>query len=118
MLPCHSRTIHFSMTFATLRTLHAVIGTAIDEVERVYHERSAGLDFPSLDEPYYLKAHRSPEEELAEALRTDPLVATATKRIVAACGQLGKLVNRPWFELAEDVQGVRRLSATGSFVIF
>ena len=42
------------MTFSTLRALHAVIGAAIDDIERVYRERSpqgSPLEYPSLDEP-------------------------------------------------------------------
>lgn len=92
------------MTFATLRALHAVIGAAIDEMERTYQQRSPQLDFPSLDEPYYPRAQHTPEEELAETLKADPVVAAASKRIVAACGQLSTTVNKPWFGLMEDVQ--------------
>ncbi|KAI0737217.1 S-adenosyl-L-methionine-dependent methyltransferase [Daedaleopsis nitida] len=92
------------MTFATLRALHAVIGAAIDEIERTYHQRSPQLDFPSIDEPYYPGAQHTPEEELAETLKADPVVAAASKHIVAACGQLSTTVNKPWFGLMEDVQ--------------
>ena len=97
------------MTFTTLRALHAAIGAAIDDIERVYRERSANtpIDFPSLDEPYYYSAQHTPEEELAEALKGDPAVASASKRIVAACGQLATTVNKPWYGLMEDVQAVR-----------
>ena len=95
------------MTFATLRALHAVIGTAIDEMERTYRARAPNLDYPSLDEPYYPTAQHTPEEELAETLKADPDVAAASKRIVAACGQLSTTVNKPWFGLMEDVQAVR-----------
>ena len=98
------------MTFSTLRALHAVIGAAIDDIERVYCERSrdSGLEYPSLDEPYYHTGQHTPEEELAEALKGDPAVAAASKRIVAACGQLATTVNKPWYGLMEDVQRVRR----------
>ena len=43
------------MAFSALHALHAVIGTAIDDIERVYRERSQGapVEFPSLDEPHY-----------------------------------------------------------------
>lgn len=94
------------MTFNTLRALHAVIGAAIDDMERTYHERSPDLDFPSLDEPYYLTAKHSPHEELAEVMKADPDVVAASKHIVAACGQLSTTVNKPWFGLMEDVQAV------------
>lgn len=94
------------MTFATLRALHAVIGAALEDMERVYRERAPNLDFPSLDDPYYVTAQHTPEEELAESLRGDPAVAAASKNIVAACGQLNAIVNKPWFGLMEDVQSV------------
>ena len=98
-----------TMTFATLRALHAVIGAAIDDVERVYQERSPGIpmEFPSLDEPYYHTAQHTPEEELAEALKSDPAVVTATVRIVAACAQLSTTVNKPWSGLMEELLWVR-----------
>ncbi len=95
------------MTFASLRALHALIGAAIDDMERTYHQRSANLDYPSIDKPYYKADQHSPEEDLAESLTSDPDVAAASKRIVAACGQLSHTVNKPWFGLMEDVQAVR-----------
>ena len=54
------------MTFASLRALHALIGAAIDDMERVYHERSPDLDYPSIDKPYYKADQHTLEEELAE----------------------------------------------------
>ena len=96
------------MTFTTLRALHAAIGAAIDDIERVYREQSTSgpIEFPSLDEPYYYSAQHTAEEELAEALKGDPAVASASKRIVAACGQLATTVNKPWYGLTEDIQAV------------
>ncbi|PIL29529.1 hypothetical protein GSI_08337 [Ganoderma sinense ZZ0214-1] len=93
------------MTFATLRALHAVIGTAIDDIERVYRERSQDypVDYPSLDEPYYGTAQHTPQEELVESLKDDPAVVTASMRIVAACAQLSATVNKPWLGLMEDM---------------
>ncbi|KAM5545245.1 hypothetical protein V8D89_001356 [Ganoderma adspersum] len=93
------------MTFSTLRALHAIIGAAIYDIESVYRERSQGtpLEFPSLDEPYYRKDQHMPDEDLAEALKGDPAVAAASKRIVAACGQLSTTVNKPWSGLMEDL---------------
>ena len=98
----------FAMTFTTLRALHAAIGAAIDDIERVYREQSTSgpIEFPSLDEPYYYSAQHTAEEELAEALKGDPAVASASKRIVAACGQLATTVNKPWYGLTEDIQAV------------
>ena len=74
------------MTFTALRALHAVIGTSIDDIERVYRERSQGrgVEYPSLDKPYYHTGQHTPDEELAEALKDDPAVTTASKRIVAS----------------------------------
>ena len=93
------------MTAATLRALHAVIGTAIDDIEHVYRERSQDnpVEFPSLDEPYYHSARHTPEEELAEALKDDPAVVTASMRVGAACAQLSTTVNKPWLGLMEDM---------------
>ena len=104
------------MTFATLRALHAVIGSAIDEMERVYREQPTPVDFPSLDTPYYKADPHTPEEDLAENLKADHVVAVASQRIVAACGQLSTTVNKPWFGLVEDVHGVRASSVARSLV--
>ncbi|RPD57857.1 S-adenosyl-L-methionine-dependent methyltransferase [Lentinus tigrinus ALCF2SS1-7] len=93
------------MTFASLRALHALIGTAIDDMERVYHARSPNLDYPSIDKPYYKDAQHIPEEELSESLTSDETVAAAAKQIVAACGHLSHTVSKPWFGLVEDIHG-------------
>ncbi|KAH9925876.1 S-adenosyl-L-methionine-dependent methyltransferase [Epithele typhae] len=90
------------MTIATLRALHAAIGTALDDIERVYSAQA--LDFPSLDAAFYATAPHTPEEDGAEALRGDPEVDRATKHIVAACGQMSALVHKPWFGLMADAQ--------------
>ena len=52
------------MTFATLRALHALIGDAIDDIERVFAENSPTLAFPSLEEPVY---HPRRSDDLGEA---------------------------------------------------
>lgn len=96
-----------SMTFATLRALHAVIGTAIDEIERRYRHNSPQLDYPSLDEPCYPGAECTSDEELAKTLQADSRVAAASMMIVAACRQLSATVNKPWAGLMEDVKGVK-----------
>lgn len=107
------------MTFATLRALHSAIGSAIDEIECAYHERRSDLDYPSLDEPYYPTAKHAPDEELAETLKADSIVAVASKHIVAACGQLSITVNKPWFGLMEDAKAVRLpLSRQNASLIF
>ncbi len=98
------------MTVETLRALHAAIGQAIDEIERVYkaHSREGGtaLQFPPLDVPYYSTVKNSAEVDKAEELRTDPVVFGATNRIVAACGQITATVHKPFFQLVEGGQGV------------
>ena len=96
------------MTFAKLRALHAVIGEAIDEMERVYKANSDGapLDYPSLDVPYYTSLKHSPEADKAEALRIEETVFAASNRIVSAAGQLSATVNKPWFSLIEGINAV------------
>ncbi|KAI1791339.1 S-adenosyl-L-methionine-dependent methyltransferase [Ganoderma leucocontextum] len=97
------------MTFATLRALHAVIGDALTEMERVYAARSQGgtpLDYPSLDVPYYNNkntAAHSSEAEAAEKLASDSAVVMAANHIVAACEQLAASVHRPFFSLMEGI---------------
>ena len=98
------------MTFSTLRALHSVIGAAIDDIEHVYRQCSqqgSNLEFPALDEPYYRTDQHMPYEDLAEELKDNPVVAAASKRIVAACGQLSTTVNNPWSGLIEDLLWVR-----------
>ena len=94
------------MTFSTLRALHSIIGVAIDDIEHVYRQRSqqgSNLEFPSLDKPYYRTDQHMPDEDLGEELKYNPVVAAASKRIVAACGQLSTTVNNPWSGLMEDL---------------
>ncbi|KAI0359496.1 S-adenosyl-L-methionine-dependent methyltransferase [Trametes cingulata] len=105
------------MSFAALRALHASIGHAIDDLERIYRERSQSepLDFPRLEDTYYANAPHSAEEELVQQLNDDPAVSLASKRIVAACGQLSATVNKPWYGLMEAVQA-GQLSAAIRFM--
>ncbi|KAI0737198.1 S-adenosyl-L-methionine-dependent methyltransferase [Daedaleopsis nitida] len=93
------------MTFAKLRALHAAIGEAIDEIEKVYKTSSDGapLDYPSLDMPYYTSEKHTPEVDKAEALRIQDTVFAASNRIVSAAGQLSATVNKPWFSLIEGI---------------
>ena len=97
------------MTFTSLRALHAEIGQAIDDMEKIYKEHSEGtpLDYPSLDVPYYSSLKHSPEVDKAEALRIDYTVFAASNRIVSAAGQLSATVNKPWFTLIESINAVR-----------
>ncbi|KAI0761037.1 S-adenosyl-L-methionine-dependent methyltransferase [Trametes elegans] len=96
------------MTFTALRALHATIGSAIEDLERLYHERSPSqpLDYPSLDNPYYTTNSHSAHEELAEKLNDDPAVSFATKQIVAACGHLSATVNKPWHGFVDATQAM------------
>lgn len=117
-------------TFASLRTLHALIGNALDDVERIFAshqtplrsptcsessgnaQRSssprdeglnrAPLDFPSLDNPY---DPLSP----AEALLSHPTVVHATKLIVSATGQLAAMVQRPFLTICDATMGASNL---------
>ena len=116
-------------TFASLRALHALIGTALDDIERIFvsyqpsvhsptgsessdsvhhsssrvsedeEQNRAPLDFPSLDEPY---DPLSP----AEALLSHPTVVHATKLMVSATGQLAAVVQRPFLTICDATMGV------------
>ncbi|KAI0360847.1 S-adenosyl-L-methionine-dependent methyltransferase [Trametes cingulata] len=92
-------------TFATLRALHALIGDALSEVERIYRDQPGHgpLDYPSPDVPFYKAAPHAPEQEAAEKLTSDPWVMDAVGRIVAACGQLVASVQRPFPQLTDAV---------------
>ncbi|KAI0349362.1 S-adenosyl-L-methionine-dependent methyltransferase [Trametes cingulata] len=91
------------MTISDLRALHAVIGQAIDQIESVY--KNDGLEYPSLDVPYYSSQKHSPDVEKAEALKLEPAVFGAANQIVAACGQLTATVHKPFFQLVEIMNG-------------
>lgn len=97
------------MTFGTLRALHTSIGNAIDDLERLYQERSPRgepIEFPRPDVPYYSAEKHAPNDELAEKLSADPAVTFVAQQIVAACDQLGAAVNRPWNTLIRTIQEV------------
>ena len=98
------------MTIAALKALHAVIGSAIDEIEGVYksHSSTTGLplDYPSLDVPYYSSRPNAPEVEKSEELRTEATVFGAANRIVAACGQITATVHKPFFSLVDCIIAV------------
>ena len=72
-------------TLAALRTLHATIGSALDDIERIYKDK--GLDFPSPDVPLY--RNDNPDagfttDDPAEKLTADPNVSRAASFAVAA----------------------------------
>ncbi|KAI0653619.1 S-adenosyl-L-methionine-dependent methyltransferase [Cubamyces menziesii] len=96
------------MSFATLRALHASIGSAIDDLEHIYHDRSQSepLEFPSLNDPYYVSAPHSAAQQLAHQLSDDPAVSLASKQIVAACAQLNASVSKPWYGFIEAILGL------------
>ncbi|KAI0682015.1 S-adenosyl-L-methionine-dependent methyltransferase [Earliella scabrosa] len=106
------------MTIASLRALHAVIGSAIDEIERVYKSQSAStgldLDYPALAVPYYSSKQNSPAVEKSEELRIEPTVFGAANQIVAACGQINATVHKPFFSLVEGVNGGNFMGCLGS----
>ncbi|TFK81372.1 hypothetical protein K466DRAFT_502247 [Polyporus arcularius HHB13444] len=155
------------MTFAALRSLYALIGDALDDIERIYRDASLDsssptpttpyavltspctpyrrrapraedddetedeyvpysaarspktprrtgngasldsdvtvnvLDFPSLDMPYYPTEEHDQSLDAAESLASHPDVIAATNRIVAACGQIGATVHRPFLTLCD-----------------
>ncbi|KAJ8475167.1 hypothetical protein ONZ51_g6741 [Trametes cubensis] len=107
----------YNMSFTALRALHASIGSAIDDLERIYKDRSQSepLDFPRLEDPYYATASHTPAEDLAHSLNDDPAVSLASKKIVAACGHLAASVNKPWYGLMEAIQA-GQLSAALRFL--
>lgn len=110
------------MTISALRALHAVIGNAIDTIEREYSTQSSltglPLDYPSLDEPYYsnLPGQPAATAKESEALRLEPAVFGAANEIVAACGQLTATVHKPFFSLVEGLNGVRLPLPAGTWV--
>ncbi|KAI0356400.1 S-adenosyl-L-methionine-dependent methyltransferase [Trametes cingulata] len=102
------------MTFATLHALHASIGRAIEDLEGIYRERSQvePLDYPRLEDPYYADGLHSAGQELAQRLtHEDPAVSLASKRVVAACGQLSATVSKPGLSIAEAVHAAQLTAA-------
>ena len=102
-------------TFASIKALHALIGDALGDVERIFvsggdQHSSPGvsedqvlgrapLDFPSPDKPY------NPFSP-AEALISHPTVAHALRLIVSATGQLTAMVQPPVFTISDATAGV------------
>lgn len=98
------------MSFKTLRALHTLIGSALDDMERIYAAAPEGpLDYPSLDTPFYKTSPPEDAKRLAaEKLTTDKAVFAASSTVVAACGQMLATVNKPWFTMTEGVYSVSR----------
>jgi hypothetical protein len=86
-------------TFATLRSLHSLIGTALDDIERAFHEHDVPLDFPSLEDPC------NPSSP-AETLLSSPAMIKASKLVVASAGQLSAMVQRPFLTICDAAMGV------------
>ncbi|KAG5642068.1 hypothetical protein DXG03_003645 [Asterophora parasitica] len=118
------------MSLAVLRSLHAILADAIDDIQRVYtpekgqtpngHDREepvAGGDAASyaspppspstprvpLDFPL-LDAPYDPNDP-AEQLTTHPVVVGAINRIVAAAGQMATTVQAPFYSLCDASMG-------------
>ncbi|KAI9066884.1 S-adenosyl-L-methionine-dependent methyltransferase [Trametes sanguinea] len=115
-------------SLASLRSLHATIGAALDDIERVYSAR--GFDFPSLDTPFYdhQSIHSAADDDFpsagghegnsqleAENLSREPEVVSAVNQIVAACGQLGTSVQLPFYVLLQTVH-LGHITAALSFL--
>ncbi|RDX43036.1 S-adenosyl-L-methionine-dependent methyltransferase [Lentinus brumalis] len=89
-------------TLAQLRALQATIGSAIDDIERVY--KSHNVDFPSLDVPVALRgSEANSAPSTAEALLKSGEIVKASSYLVAACGQLSAAVQNPFFTLMDGV---------------
>ncbi|KAI0763009.1 S-adenosyl-L-methionine-dependent methyltransferase [Fomes fomentarius] len=88
-------------TLAHLRALHATIGSALDDIERVYS--ATLLDFPSPDIPLYKNDHQPSPSAEAQQLTNDPAVVRASNHIVAACGQLSHVVRNPAYTVLESI---------------
>ena len=118
-------------TFASLRTLHALIGDALDDIERIFvSHQPSGVHSPSGSvssgsAKYSSSPRVSGDEELnktpldfpsldepydplspAEALLSHPDVVCATKLIVSATGQLAATVQRPFLTICDATMGV------------
>jgi len=117
-------------TFASLRSLHALIGDALDDIERIFVSYQPSVHSPigsessgsaqssssprvsedqgpnrtSLDFP----SLEEPYDPLspAEALLSHPNVVRATKLIVSATGQLAATVQRPFLTICDAAMSV------------
>lgn len=117
-------------TFASLRALHALIGDALDDVERIFASYQPSVHSPTGSESsgstkYSSSPRVSGDERLnstpldfpslddpydplspAEALLSHPTVVHATKLIVSATGQLAAMVQRPFLTICDATMGV------------
>lgn len=90
-------------TLAHLRSLYATIGTALEDIERVY--RGKNLDFPSPDVPIY-KNDVGPTDASVQ-LTSDTAIIQATNYITSACSQLASAVHNPFLRFVDDFSVVR-----------
>jgi hypothetical protein len=76
---------------------------------------SLRLDFPSLDTPY-------DPTSLSEQLTTHPTVVAAINKIVAACGHMAAIVQKPFLTLCDASMAVSRFHAswrgTNSLILY
>ena len=117
-------------TLANLRTLHALIGNALDDIERVFVSHQPSVRSPTGPEPSGSSQYPSPpgvsggnepspapldfpslDEPYdplspAEALLLHPTIVRATKLIISATGQLEATVQRPFPTISDAVLGV------------
>ena len=103
-------------TLAALRTLHTTIGSALDDIERIYKDKS--LDFPSPDVPLYRNDNLDAgftTNDPAEKLTADPVVTRAASFAVAASGQIINILQNPFFNILEAASGVMWCCFHGCF---
>jgi hypothetical protein len=123
-----------SMTFAVLRALHAIIGDALDDIQRVYAPNpfpdprapthslhtEDGKKSPYASPPLtpssstYSSSLDFPSLDLpydsvdpAEQLTTHPAVVVASNKIVAAAGHMAAIVQTPFLSLCDASMAVR-----------
>ncbi|KAJ7143715.1 hypothetical protein C8R44DRAFT_139056 [Mycena epipterygia] len=117
------------MTFAVLRALHAILGDALDDIERVYGQpqTSAEDHLTHKKAPSVSRAYASPPPSpssssftplvfpsldapydaasAGEQLTAPPTVVAAINRIVAAAGQMAATVQVPFLSLCDAGMG-------------
>ncbi|KAJ7143712.1 hypothetical protein C8R44DRAFT_845906 [Mycena epipterygia] len=117
------------MTFAVLRALHAILGDALDDIERVYGQpqTSAEDHLTHKKAPSVSRAYASPPPSpssssftpldfpsldapydaasTSEQLTAHPTVVAAINRIVAAAGQMAATVQVPFLSLCDAGMG-------------
>ena len=115
---------------ASLKTLHALIGDALDDIERVFISHQPSVYSPIIPEPSDSSQYPSPPRvsegdkpsrapfdfpsldepydplSPAEALVSHPTIVRATKLIISATGQLEATVQRPFPTISDAVLGV------------